>query len=400
MIGASGFALRGKSEFDGFDPITFVHSDTLDETHNKLAAGRLYVEVGRRESSYGVASASLLGSSNRNEVGDVPVNRTEASRRTFGLEGGHRLGKHQLIAALESEREVFQARDTAYGGFTDQDRSRKHQSITVEWRATDLGPVSTDLAVRQDFFSRFKDATTYRASLKVEIGSGVSIAGNYGEGIAQPSFFDLYGFFPGSFVGNPDLKPESSRGGDISLRYSAGPLGGSLTYYRQRLKDEIVDIFDASTFLSSTANASGKSKRQGIELESYFRPSDALRLTVTYAWLDASEPGASGRQHKEQRRPEHSGSVAIDGTHGRLTYGAAIAYTGDRIDTNFDIFPAERVRLGAYWLASVQMAYRIIDQVEAHVRVANAFNDDYQDAVGYRTEGRSIHAGVRVALDR
>jgi vitamin B12 transporter len=92
--------------------------------------------------------------------------------------------------------------------------------------------------------------------------------------------------------------------------------------------------------------------------------------------------------------------VAIDGTHGRLTYGAAIAYTGDRIDTNFDIFPAERVRLGAYWLASVQMAYRIIDQVEAHVRVANAFNDDYQDAVGYRTEGRSIHAGVRVALDR
>ncbi len=400
LLGGSGFALRGKSEFDGFDPITFAHADTLDETRNKLAAGRLYAELGQRERSYGIVSASLLGSSNRNEVGDVPVNRTEANRRTFDLEGGHRTGKHQFIVALESEREEFEARDTAYGGFTDQDRSRKHRSATAEWRATDLGPVSADIAVRQDFFSKFKDATTYRIALKLDVGSGVSIAGNYGEGIGQPSFFDLYGFFPGSFVGNPDLKPESSRGGDISLRYSAGRMGGSLTYYSQRLKNEIVDVFDPSTFLSSTANASGKSKRQGVELEGYYRPSDALRITATYAWLDASEPSVGEGQLKEQRRPKHSGSVALDGTHGRLTYGAAVAYTGDRIDTNFDIFPAQRVRLGAYWLASVQLAYRVIDQIEVHVRVANAFNDDYEDAVGYRTEGRSIHAGVRVALDR
>jgi vitamin B12 transporter len=236
--------------------------------------------------------------------------------------------------------------------------------------------------------------------VKVDVGSGVSIAGNYGEGIAQPSFFDLYGFFPGSFVGNPDLKPESSRGGDISLRYSAERLGGSLTYYRQRLKDEIVDVFDPSTFLSSTTNASGKSKRQGIELEGHYAPSDALRLTTTYAWLDASAPSISGRQLKEQRRPKHSGSLALDGTHGRLTYGAAIAYTGDRTDTNFDVFPAQLVHLNPYWLASARIAYRLFDGVEAHVRIANAFDDDYQDAVGYRTEGRSIHAGVRVALGR
>jgi len=400
QVGASGFAFRGKSEFDGFDLVTFAHADTLDETHNKLAAGRLVAEVGRREKSYGVAYASLLSSTNRNEVGDQPVNRTEGRRRTFGLEGGTRFGKHQLIGALESEREEFKARDSAFGGFTNQDRSRKHQSIIAEWQATDLGRVSADLAVRQDFFSRFKDATTYRAAAKVELGRGVSIAGNYGEGIAQPSFFDLYGFFPNSFAGNPDLKPESSRGGDISLRYLAEQFGGSLTYYRQRLKNEIVDVFDPSTFLSSTVNASGKSKRQGIELEGSYRPSGALHLTATYAWLDASEPNVGGGTLKEQRRPKHSGSVALDGTRGRLTYGAAIAYTGDRIDTNFDVFPSQRVRLGAYWLASVQLAYRLFDECEALVRVANAFDDNYQDAVGYRTEGRSIHAGVRVALGR
>jgi vitamin B12 transporter len=400
LVGASGFAFRGKSEFDGFDPVTFAHADTLDETHNRLSAGRLVAEVGAREKSYGVAYASLLSSSNRNELGDELVNKTEGRRRTFGLEGATRFGKHQLIGAVESEREEFKARDTAFGGFTDQDRSRKHQSITAEWRATDLGPFSGDIAIRQDFFSRFKNSTTYRAALKVDVGSRVSIAGNYGEGIAQPSFFDLYGFFPGSFAGNPDLKPESSRGGDISLRYVAKQFGGSLTYYRQRLKDEIVDVFDPSTFLSSTVNASGKSKRQGIEFEGHYQPSDALHLTATYAWLDASEPKVGGGQLKEQRRPKNSGSVALDGVRGRLSYGAAIAYTGDRIDTDFDVFPSRRVRLAAYWLTTAQLAYRVVDPIELLVRVANAFDDDYQDAVGYRTEGRSIHAGVRVALGR
>jgi len=400
LVGASGFAFWGKSEFDGLDPFTFEHADTLDETHNKLAAGRMLAELGSREKSYGVASASLLGSSNRNELGNDPLNRTKATRRTLGLEGGHRFGKYQLIAALEGERETFEAHDTVYGGFTNQDRSRGHQSVTLEWRASDLGRVSADLAVRKDIFSRFKDATTFRALLKVDVTSSVSIAASYGEGIAQPSFFDLYGFFPGSFVGNPDLKPESSRGGEVSLRYANDRFGAALTYYHQRLTDEIVDVFDPTTFLSSTANASGKSKRQGVELEGTYRHNDALRLTANYAWLNASEPTVASGQLEEPRRPKHSGSIAVDGTQGRLTYGAAIAYTGERLDTNFDVFPARRVNLDPYWLASMQIAYRIIAEVEAHVRIANAFDDEYQDAVGYRTEGRSIHAGIRVALGR
>ena len=89
-----GFALRGKSEFDGFDPVTFQRADTLDETRNRLAAGRLFAELGDRQESY----ATRLGQPARLvqsqlDVDDDPVNRTAASRRTLGLEGGHRLGK-------------------------------------------------------------------------------------------------------------------------------------------------------------------------------------------------------------------------------------------------------------------------------------------------------------------
>jgi len=253
--------------------------------------------------------------------------------------------------------------------------------------------------VRHDAFSRFKDATTVRGSALLGLGSGLSVAATYGQGIAQPTFFDLYGFFPGSFAGNPDLRPETSRGGEVALRYRNGTLSGALTYYRQRLHHEIVDVFAFP--LSTTANADGVSRRQGFEAEADYAPSDALRLSVTYAYLEASEPrGPGGALLKEQRRPKHSGSVALDGTKGRLIYGAAIAYAGAHGDTNFDVFPAERLTLSAYWLASARLAYRLSDPVELHLRVANAFDDHYQDVFGYRTEGRSVHAGVRFALGR
>src|SRR5438067_6276732 len=40
-VGASAIALTGTTEFDGFDPVTFAHTDTLDSSRNRLVAGRV-----------------------------------------------------------------------------------------------------------------------------------------------------------------------------------------------------------------------------------------------------------------------------------------------------------------------------------------------------------------------
>ncbi|QIK77576.1 TonB-dependent receptor [Sphingomonas piscis] len=405
QLGASGFALSGRSEFDGYSPVTFLHADTLDSTRNKLAAGRLWTELGSKDAATrGLFSASLLRSSNRNLLAGDEINRTRGKRATLSGQVEHRLStggvQHLLIGAAELEKEDFSARDLVYGGASNQDRDRKHQAVTGEWRA-DAGAVTADVAVRRDFFSRFDDATTLRASLLGKLGGGFSLAASYGEGIAQPSFFDLYGFFPGSFVGNPGLKPESSRGAELSLRYQRGALRGGLTVYRQRLSNEILDTFDSTTFLSSTANSDEKSRRQGVEAEVGYSFGDVVRLTATYAYLKATQPDtAAGFQVREVRRPRHSGSVALDGNRGAFSYGAAIAYTGERSDTDFDSFPARSVRLQPYWLADARLAYRVGGKVELFTRFANAFGDRHQDVFGYRTEGRSVHVGLRFASRR
>lgn len=396
-IGASGLALTGRDEFDGFDPFTGAHVDTLDNSRNRLDAGRIWATIGTDESPWRAQVAgSLLDSSNKNFVADVEQNRTGGTRRNISAQLERRFVTgpvtNRLIVAGDAERESFHARDTAFGGFTDQDRTRSRESITAEWRA-DAKVIVGDLAVRHDSFNRFKDATTVRASLLGQLGAGFSLAGSYSEGIAQPTFFDLYGFFPGDFVGNPDLKPESSRGFEASLRYRSGPFGASLTAYRQRLHDEIVNN---STF-TSVLNSPGISKRSGIEATADWNFGKELRLSANYAYLKATQPDpVTGEQQTEARRPKHSGSVAADGSVGRFSYGASLAYVGQHID-NRDTFPFDRLTLGSYWLADARVAYAIRRGIELFARGSNLLNQHYEDVFSYRTEGRAAYLGVRLS---
>ena len=400
-LGAAGFALTGRSEFDGYSPITFERTDTLDESRNRLAAGRIWAEFGSPQSHWsGHIGAALLGSSNRNFLDQDPINRTSGARRTFDAQLERRLTtgaiEHRLILAGDSERETFKARDTIYFGATNQDRSRAHNALTAEWRG-EMKRFTADVAVRRDIFNRFKDATSVRASLLAELGSGLALAGSYAEGIAQPTFFDLYGFFPNNFVGNPSLKPESSRGFEASLRFRRSTIAASLTAYRQRLHDEIVDVFDPVTFLSSTENRQGTSRRWGLEAEAAWQPSPALRLSANYVYLKATQPNAAiDRQLEELRRPKHSGSIAADGSSGPWSYGVSLAYVGSHLDRE-EVLPFGIVRLDSYWLGAARVAYAVAPRIQLFVRGSNLFDTRYEDSAGYRTEGRGLFAGIRLA---
>lgn len=156
-------------------------------------------------------------------------------------------------------------------------------------------------------------------------------------------------------------------------------------------------IFPPPTFIGTTINLNATSRRQGVEAEFGWRVADGLRLSASYTYLDATEPGAvSGSQVRELRRPRHSGSVAVDGASGPVSYGASVAYVGRHFDSR-DVFPFDRVTLGSYWLADARLSYALRPGVELFGRVANALDQTYQDVFTYRTEPRAAFVGLRLA---
>src|SRR5258705_198008 len=127
-------------------------------SRNRLDAGRIWLAVRSDTSPWRAQVAgTLLGSSNRNYLDDGQQNRTRGTRRNLSTQLERRFTTgavaHRLIVAGETEHENFHARDTAFGGFTNQDRTRRHESITVEWRGEAKG-IAGDVAVRRDLFKR------------------------------------------------------------------------------------------------------------------------------------------------------------------------------------------------------------------------------------------------------
>ncbi|HEX8063506.1 MAG TPA: TonB-dependent receptor [Allosphingosinicella sp.] len=396
-LGAVGHWMTGESEYDGLDPLTFRRADTQDSTRNRIGAVRGWADaehgdwIGRIEASY-------LDSSNRNLLGGAPLNRTSGSRLTVGGQLTRDKGKHRVTLAAEHQAERFHARDQNFFGATDQDRSRALDAGIFEW-ASDWRPwLSTNVAVRHDSFSAFRDSTTLRAGATVKPVERLNVVAAYGEGIAQPSFYDLYGFFPGAFTGNPALKPERSREWQLGAHWK-GRLSLWLDAFTARLNDEIVDVFDPATFRSTTANATGTSRRRGIEAQAELRLGRSGSLALYYTWLDAEERQvAGGLAVREIRRPRHSASLVGHKWLGPVQISARIAWVGKRRDLDFDAFPARDVVLADYWLAAASLDWKLSKKLEAFVRTENAFDQTYQDVAGYRTEGRTVHAGLRLRL--
>jgi vitamin B12 transporter len=400
-IGIVGHYIRATSQFDGTPAPLFRRADTLDSSKAEVAAIRAWSRVGLGvEAPWSLElEGQYLRSSNRNRNGSVPLNRTLADRLRIGGKLVRRFsaagGRHVLIAAAEREDESFAALDQAVFFAPDQRRSRGRTAYVGEWRAQWGAAVSTDLAVRHDDFNRFKDSTNLRAAIVGRPLDRLRVHAAYGEGIAQPSFFDLYGFDPNSFVGNPDLMPERSRGLEAGIAWEGRRLGLGATAFSNRLSGEIVEDF--GTFPFTVRNAAGKSRRRGIELSAEARPAVGLRISANYTWLDArGRRNGATRGSAEPRRPRHSANLAADWTAGRFVAGASLAYVGRRGDSDFDSFPALPVTLGDYVLANIRAAYRLTDELELFGRVENAADSDYREVFGYNSQGRSVHAGLRL----
>ena len=401
-LGVVGRFSNSNSKFDDFDYVAGTALDAPLSTRTRQLAVRGYASLGLLEDRLTqTVDVQATGSANINRNDGDFQNRSDGRRLKVGYRAsGTATGgdfDHRLTFAAEYERQRFTSKDADPTAQSNQRRTRHQTSFIGEYRVEHKGSSAFGISVRHDDSDRYANSTTVRATGAVALPAGFRAHASYGQGVADPTFFDLYGFFPGFFVGNPNLKPEKSRGGDAGLGWSNGTFTADLTAYTANLQNEIVSTFDNKTFLSGVANATGRSHRRGIEASADVRATDWLKLGATYAYLKASQQTvASGLRLRELRRPRDSGSFYASATRGPATMTAGIAYVGSRHDTNFASFRDEK--LHDYALITLSGSYEIRPGISLTGRIENAGDADYQDVVGYRTQGIGVHGGIRVRL--
>lgn len=388
------------SRFDGFNFTAGVPLDQQLSTRSRQTALRAEAALDLFDGGWSTrASVMAVRADNINRRDGEFQNRSDGARDLFRLQSTGRFdalgAEHHLTAALDVETERFERMDANANALSNQRQSRRQTSLVGEYRLITSGP-SAGLAVRRDLNDRFADAITFRADSVLPLGE-VRLHAAWGTGIADPTFFDQFGFFPGSFIGNPNLKPERSRSIEAGIGWSDGRHGMDVTLFDASLTDEIVSTFDNATFLAGVANASERSRRRGVEVASNARLADHLTLNASYTWLDANQQQVAGTGFvREVRRPRHSGSIALNYAGERFDLSAAAAITGARGDTDFARFVP--VILPAYTLLTLSGAWHITPQIDLTTRIENALDATQVDVFAYRGPGITAHAGIRVRL--
>ena len=271
-------------------------------------------------------------------------------------------------------------------------------AVVGEYRLQAFDRLFLSGSVRYDKFDEFEDATTYRVTGSFDVlETGSRLHASYGTGIKAPSFFELFGFIPDQFVGNPNLEAERSEGWDVGIeqQFLDGRIVADVTYFQADLFDEIAGSSGGG--LPSTINLSGESKRNGVETSLRVVPFDGLTLTGSYTYLRTSEPGGLS----EVRRPRHTASFNANWSFldERANLNLGVDYNGETDDLEFaSATTRNRIRLDDYALVSLAGRYEPIEGVEVFGRIENALNQNYEEVFGFETPGRAVFVGARVSF--
>lgn len=215
--------------------------------------------------------------------------------------------------------------------------------------------------------------------------TGLKITANYGTGFKAPSINDLY--WPAA--GNPNLKPETSKGWDAGIAYehSSDLLQGGLsaTWFDQSFRDLIAwaPITPGSwTWIPSNVN---KARSRGLELTAKLHISTAY-MQANWSYLMARD---SSNETWLARRPKESGNILLGIDFGPLNLEGNLAIVGPRFSN-----PNNAAYLTSYRKTDLRARLHLNETWELTARVNNVEDKKYEEATGYGVAGRVWYAGL------
>ena len=300
---------------------------------------------------------------------------------------------HNITIAYEYEEIRFQNIGPTPTSLQNQRRDLDQDSFIGEYHLNLWETLSIVSGIRFDDNERFDDIAAYRLAMAYSVpDSEIKFHGSLGTGSNNPTFTELFGFYPGFFTGNPSLEPEKSQGFDIGIekKFKDGRFVADIVYFNSRFDDKIVSTFRTVT------NAKGESQRQGIEFGFNACLTDQFSISGSYTYTDAADE----TDREEIRRSPHTASMVMNYIFlgNRATINVSADYIGDQTDIRFFNFltPSKRVTLNDHVLVNLVTTFQLTKTADVFIRIKNLLNEDYENVFSFSTPGISVFSGLRL----
>lgn len=301
---------------------------------------------------------------------------------------------HRLTAAMDLEREEY--RNLTPFAFQGK-RHATNTGLVGQYEVVVQDRLALGGSVRHDWNNRFDDSTTWRVQGSYAFPTGTRIRAAYGTGVKNPGYFDLFGYMDGRYIGNPDLRPEESRGYEIGVEQTFAEDDATIgaTWFDNRLTDEIFVTYPAPDFVATPANRTTRSRQQGVEIFASARPHRQLLLEASYTYTKSEENGVA-----EVRRPRHMGSfnATVLSEDERFSATFTARYNGRQFDDAYidPSYVPVRVSLEEFVLLNLGAEYRINGHFTLFGRLENLLNERYEEIFSFQASGRGGFGGVRL----
>jgi vitamin B12 transporter len=286
---------------------------------------------------------------------------------------------------------------------------RNNQGAYLEFRYSPLSRLSFDFGIRAEANASFGTRVVPRAGGSYLLHYGKGFFGDtryrafYGQGIKEPRFDQTFGTDP-CFPGNPNLKPEASKGWSTGFdqKLVSDRLKLSADYFYNRFYDMVSFApnpppnpdFCGTYFNTDLAFA------RGVNLASELRMRKWLYVYGNYTFDDTrvlQSENAFGDPALVAgkpliRRPVHSGSLGINIYYARVNWNFIGYFSGVRTDTNF-VNPSQTNNPG-YARFDMAVRYNLMRGFLLTARATNLFDKQYQDVLGYPALGRDYRFGL------
>lgn len=314
---------------------------------------------------------------------------TESDRFKASFVSGYNLDDHVLTFAADYELEGFNNVAT----FDDR-REVENVGLVGEYRYSGRSDIDFSAAIRRDINNRFQDTTTFRVGAGYEVTSNTRLRAAIGTGVKNPTFFELFGFFDGVFIGNPDLEPEKSTSWELGIDQYLFGLDAklSVTYFNAELESEIFTAFPPPTFIATPGNRSTESEQQGVEVALSAQLGRQWSVDAAYTYLDAEEDGVT-----EVRRPESIASAAFTWTapDDKASATLVVRHNGEATDSDFTVgFPAGVAVLDDFTLVNLNARFEVAEGLEVFGRVENLLDETYEQVFSFVSPGRTAVIGI------
>ena len=270
---------------------------------------------------------------------------------------------------------------------TNFENTRSTTALFTELSTTLLDTIQITGGLRLDIPEGFGTELSPRIGMNYRATSSTRLRGGYSEGFKLPSMASL----GDPVIGNSGLKPETSRGWDLSVLQSfvENTAEFEVTYFRNTFS-RLIDLEPSLARMGVFQLVNLRTvKTQGVELSTTLTPLTGYTIQGYVTYLDTDIEGSSDPL---RNRPKWSGGlILVAEPLPSWTIRTQVRAIGRRFDLQI---PTQEDRVSGYVKADLTITYRPTTNWSLFGKLENFTNSRYEEFLGFEAPGIVFRFGL------